>query len=112
MTADTPSRLPPRYRIVHAVSGPLLKWLGLSCRRAVELSSEQMDRDLSKRESFQLRVHLMICEVCRHLPAQFQGLRKLLIACEHPPEDLPTEVMSEHARLRIIDHLNNMNTRP
>lgn len=113
MTSRSQPPLPLSYRISHAAIGPLLKWLGLSCRHALELSSEQMDRTLSKSESFQLRMHLMMCGICRHLPAQFQGLRKLLkAACEHQHEDLPTDSIPEPSKVRITDHLKNINRKP
>lgn len=103
-------RRPPFvYRMSHVLLGPLLKGLGISCMDAYELCSGQMDRKLTVGESFRMRIHLMICSVCRHLPKQFRRLRELVRACEHDHADdefsdaqLPPEVKE-----RIVEHLKN-----
>lgn len=102
-------RPPAIYRMSHAVLGPMLKGLGISCEDAYELCSGQMDRAFTTGESFRLRFHLMICSVCRRLPKQFRRLRELVRACEHDPADdessdahLPPEVKE-----RIVEHLKN-----
>jgi hypothetical protein len=102
-------RPPAIYRLSHAVLGPMLKALGISCKDAYELCSGQMDRELTTGESFRLRFHLMICGICQYLPKQFRGLRELVRACEHDPANdessdaqLPPEVKE-----RIVEHLKD-----
>lgn len=108
-----PQRPPPlTYRLMHAMLGALPKRLGLSCRDALELCSERMDRDLSKGESFRLRLHLIMCSVCRHLPAQFHGLRRLVQACEHRHEESSTACLPEESKARIAAGLEKMNRKP
>lgn len=112
MISDPQPKLPPppvSYRMMHAVMGPVLKVLGICCRSAFNLCNEQMDRDLTKGESIRLRIHLMMCGLCRHLPAQFKGLRKLIQAtCEHEHDgDCCSESLSEEAKERISSQLKN-----
>lgn len=107
-SGPNPPPLPLSYRISHAVMGPLLKMLGLTCRTAYELSSEQMDRELSFGEAFRLRVHLLICRVCRRLPAQFRGLRELVRRTREPdPEEPSDERLPPEVKTRIVESLNH-----
>lgn len=104
------SHLPPppvAYRVMQAMMWPMLKVLGMSCKATYGLCSEQMDRKLTPGESLRLRFHLMMCGVCRHLPAQFQGLRELVRACEHEHahEEPSDERLSPEAKERIFEHL-------
>jgi len=106
------AKLPPppiTYRMMQAVMCPILKVLGLCCRSAFNLCSEQMDRELSKREALRLRVHLSMCGLCSRLPAQFRGMRALIQACECDlPHDEPSgETMTEEAKQRIADQLKS-----
>lgn len=104
--------LPPppiTYRMMQVVMCPILKVLGLCCRSAFNLCNAQMDRELTKGESFRLRIHLMMCGLCRYLPAQFAGMRKLIQAVsEHEhDDDCCSESLSEEAKARISEHLKN-----
>jgi hypothetical protein len=110
-------QLPPppiAYRVMHAMMWPLLKMLGVSCKDTYQLCSEQMDRKLTPAESFRLRFHLMMCGACRHLPAQFSGLRKLVrSSCdhehehEHEHEESLGEQLSPESKERMLEHLKN-----
>ncbi len=98
------------YRLIHVLVGPFFNILGLSCRSACELCSAQMDRPLSTSEKIRLRMHLAMCGICRHLPAQFQGLRKLVkAACqnEKDEEHQTPDTLPEETKVRIHDHLKN-----
>jgi len=48
-----------------------------SCKRATELMSQQLDRELSTSERLGLRMHLMMCRHCRKCDAQFKVLHEL-----------------------------------
>lgn len=106
-----PHPVPPpvSYRIMQAVTSPVLKVLGLSCRSAFNLCNQQMDRELSKTESIRLRIHLMMCGLCRHLPAQFTGIRKLIqTTCQQDQDiDCGSESLSAEAKTRIAERLKN-----
>jgi len=101
--------LPITYRVMHAVMWPILKVLGISCRATYELCSEQPDRQLTVSEAFRLRIHLMMCGLCRHLPAQFSGMREL-VRCAHTDEHGETsdECLSAEAKERIASKLREI----
>jgi hypothetical protein len=106
------TNLPPppiTYRMMQAVMCPMLKVLGLCCRSAFNLCNEQMDRELTKRESLRLRVHLSMCGLCSRLPAQFRGMRSLIQACEHDRshDETSYESMTPEAKQRIAESLQS-----
>lgn len=95
---------------MQAMMWPVLKVLGMSCKQTFELCSEHMDRKLTAGESFRLRFHLMMCGVCRHLPAQFRGLRELVRhACEHDhaQEEVSGDPLPPEAKARIAEQLKS-----
>ena len=99
---------PARYRASHAAMGPMLKAMGQSCRAAYELMVVQQDRALRPWEAMQLRTHLLICSVCRRMPAQLAGLRYWVRqghAAEEAVPTTPPPVLSAEARQRIQDPL-------
>jgi hypothetical protein len=50
--------------------------LGLSCREASRLISESLDRDLTRRERWALRIHTCLCHACRRFSRQTQVIRE------------------------------------
>ncbi|MBL0389684.1 zf-HC2 domain-containing protein [Ramlibacter monticola] len=50
--------------------------MNVSCRRATELLSQQLDRELALDEKAALRAHLLICRGCRAVDHQFRFLRE------------------------------------
>ena len=59
--------------------------LSLSCCEAARLASEALDRDLTRRERWALRIHTFLCRGCRQFAAQLRVLRQALSAA---PEQL------------------------
>lgn len=55
--------------------GPLL---GLSCREASRLISESLDRELTRRERWSLRIHTMLCTACQHFARQTKMIREAI----------------------------------
>jgi hypothetical protein len=47
----------------------------LSCKQTSQLLSQSLDRPLSARERFALRLHLWICKYCRRFGQQINLLR-------------------------------------
>ena len=94
---------------MQAMMWPVFKLFRMSCQTTYDLCSEQMDRKLTPGESLRLRLHLMMCSVCRRLPAQLQGLRELVRTCENdhrPGETLnPDASLSPEAKERILARL-------
>lgn len=107
MTQGSPPQPPRSYRLMQAVMGPLLRALGMSCRDITELSAARLDRRLTLGESMKLRVHTMMCALCRPLPRQFANLRELVrLAHEDPPPDPdPGPELPAEARARIAASL-------
>jgi len=66
----------------------------ISCRRASELMSQQLDRKLSLGEKLRLHTHLMICKSCPQTLQQFEILRQ---ASKHFAEHSATQNDQEHA---------------
>lgn len=74
---------------MHAVMGPIPRALGMSCRDITTLSAVKLDRKLTLGEAVKLRMHTLMCAVCRPLPRQFANLRELVRhSHDEPPSDL------------------------
>jgi predicted anti-sigma-YlaC factor YlaD len=52
--------------------------MNLSCKKATQLMSEELDRDLSFSEWAALKAHLAICTGCRAVSGQLKALRRAL----------------------------------
>lgn len=60
----------------------------LNCKHATHLMSEALDRPLPLREQLSLKMHLAICQGCRHFGRQLDFLRlasRSLQADDTPP---------------------------
>jgi hypothetical protein len=57
----------------HSAENPLLP----SCRRASELASAAVDRELTRRERWALRFHTLLCSACRRFAAQMRLIHQL-----------------------------------
>ena len=47
----------------------------LSCKQASQIISQSLDRPLTMRERFALKLHLLICKYCKRFSQQIQTLR-------------------------------------
>ena len=47
----------------------------INCKQASQLISQSLDRKLSLRERFSLRLHTFICDACRRFGQQLLSLR-------------------------------------
>lgn len=47
----------------------------LTCKKATQLMSQQLDRPLSRMETLSLRFHLLMCHGCRNFEDQMAFLR-------------------------------------
>jgi hypothetical protein len=95
---------------MHAVMGPLPRALGMSCRDITTLSAVKLDRKLTLGEAVKLRMHTLMCAVCRPLPRQFANLRELVRhSHDEPPSDLDggrREIPRQCTRLTLMmNHL-------
>lgn len=76
----------------------------LSCKQASQLLSQSLDRNLSRRELIGLRLHLMLCSMCRRFGRQVMGIRSMLRRFRQQIEQdetvkLPTEAKQRIARV-------------
>jgi hypothetical protein len=85
-----------------------LKVLSPCCRDAARMLSESMDRRLTPPERLGLRVHLLLCGLCRRYGRQLIFLRKLMgafakiLETGSPPG---ASEMSAEARARVRERL-------
>ncbi len=47
----------------------------MNCKQATQLLSESQDREISLKERFALKIHVMLCAGCRNFALQMQLLR-------------------------------------
>jgi hypothetical protein len=48
----------------------------LSCKETTELISKEADERLSLKETFDMRMHVMMCSACRNFRSNIQFLRQ------------------------------------
>lgn len=48
-----------------------------SCRRVAELLSQSMDEPLGRLDRLRLRLHLAMCDNCRHVAQQLEAVKEL-----------------------------------
>ena len=51
----------------------------LTCKEASRLLSQSMDREMSVGELARLRLHLTLCDACRHFERQLKQLRQAVV---------------------------------
>lgn len=94
------------YRMMQGLMWPLLLPLRMSCRHFANLCSARLDRPLTRYERFCLRMHGLICHVCRPLPQQFEMVHHLLQCCGEEAECHADEApLSPNARAAIHEAL-------
>lgn len=75
----------------------------LSCKIAAALTSEALDRRLSIRERAALRLHLVLCRMCRSYENQLELIRAAVGRLEHRLAD--SERLDATVRERIRERL-------
>lgn len=109
MKRSLPPSLPMRYRMMQAILGPVLKLTGMTCRDVFRLSAQRMDGPLKPVDWLRLRMHLMLCVVCRKMPEQFENQREWLRCCHedygHEADFDNLNALSKEAKERIEQHL-------
>lgn len=61
----------------------------LSCKQAIRLVSEKLDRDLPFRRRVSLRLHVLMCRACSRYRRQITALDR--VVAEHYHGDRPVE---------------------
>lgn len=75
----------------------------LSCKQTSQLLSQSLDRQLSARERFALRLHLWICKYCRRFGQQIQLLRVAMKQLGERVEGDSGIQLPAEAKVRIAD---------
>jgi hypothetical protein len=77
----------------------------MSCKETARLLSESRDRKLSPRERIGLRMHVLMCRMCKVYARQLATLSRIChAAAERAPECCPGE-LGESRKQRIKDAL-------
>ena len=79
----------------------------LTCKEVSHLVSESLDHRLPLRQRMGVRLHLMMCGMCRAYRDQILLLRRILhlYSKADDVENTPDENLSDEARQRIKDAL-------
>ncbi len=77
-----------------------------SCKQITALISLSMDTKLPLYKRMGIRFHLMMCVLCRRYQKQLLFIRSIL-GHDEEGEDQPCEILSDDARKRIGDTLND-----
>ena len=67
-----------------------------SCREASRLASESLDRELTRRERWALRIHKCICHTCRRFAAQIGTMRDSVAKM---PDNLRKQIFNKTSKL-------------
>ena len=73
------------------------------CQEATRLMSKAMDSKLSIKEHVDLRLHLMVCDLCVRFLKQVRGLRKLVRRYTSPAEQHLAQHVKDQMKLRLQD---------
>jgi len=79
----------------------------LSCKQASQLLSQSLDSKLSRSELVALRLHLMLCSMCRRFGRQVTGIQSALRRFRRQVEQDETVTLSTEARQRIARALES-----
>lgn len=79
----------------------------LSCKDASRLISQSLDRRLTLRERFGLRVHLMICDFCSRFRQQVELIRAAIKRMTGQIEQDEHLVIPPEAKTRIADAIKS-----
>ena len=84
----------------------------LSCIQASQIISQSLDRPLTLRERFTLKLHLAICKYCKRFSQQVQTLRVAIKTVVSSIESNNNILMSSAAKKRIADMVEAHRVQP
>ena len=84
----------------------------LSCKQASQLISQSLDRPLTMRERFALKLHLFVCKYCKRFSQQVQTLRVAIKTVVSSIESNNNILMSSAAKKRIADMVEAHRVQP
>jgi anti-sigma factor ChrR (cupin superfamily) len=86
----------------------LLNKILLSCQKATFLVSKQQETSLDLKETLQLKVHLMMCDVCTKWKAQTDTLTKVLKNNSDQVID-PNAALTQEQKQKLSDTIDKYN---
>lgn len=78
----------------------------LNCKRTSVLVSQSLDRPLTWRERWAVRLHLLICVYCRRFAQQLQWMRRAMQGWQLQVAEDSEVALSQDARDRITQQLD------
>lgn len=79
----------------------------LTCRQASEVISASLNRPLTLRERFSLKLHLLICKYCKQFSQQLQSIRVAIKHMVNATETDETNQLTSAAKDRIAKLVAN-----
>ena len=73
----------------------------ISCRRAAELASKELDTELRPRERVALGVHRLVCGACRRFRTQLAEIDRAVTQTLAGPGGNPSVALPDAARARL-----------
>lgn len=79
----------------------------LSCKDASQIISQSLDRQLTMRERFALKLHLLICKYCKQFSQQVQAIRVALKLATSAIENDDTIKMPSETKKRLLQSIES-----
>ena len=80
----------------------------LDCKQTSQLISQSLDRSLTLRERFALRLHLLICKYCKQFSQHMQTIRVALKQMTSSIESNDSIEMPSAAKSRILQSIESI----
>ncbi|MFC1749803.1 zf-HC2 domain-containing protein [Pseudomonadota bacterium] len=77
----------------------------LNCKQATELASKSLDMKLPLRQKISLKLHLMMCSLCRAYEKQLKLIKRISPKMDAYIENQTQHSLSSTAKKRIKDKL-------
>ena len=78
-----------------------------SCKQAIRLISDSLDRPIGLRTRFSLSAHYLVCCYCRRYEQQMHLMRRLLVRLPYSPDEAATDRLDETVKERIKSRLRD-----
>ena len=79
----------------------------LTCKHASQLVSRSLDRRLTTRERFMLRLHLFTCKACSRFLIQLTLFNKMMHRMKKQVEEDTSVKLNPEAKQRIAEQIDN-----
>lgn len=80
----------------------------LDCKQTSQLISQSLDRSLTLRERFALRLHLLVCKYCKQFSQHLQTIRVALKQMTSSIESNDSIEMPSAAKSRILQSIESI----